>query len=118
MKFESQFAETSLGPGAHEHAVVLAPVKERPGNLAASRTACVSAVLTADRHDSLGYMQAGTKRCSQPNQKRRIECSRIKYPETSPFHEIGQVHGAALRDPCGKPRFLSQTLSLLQLPLA
>jgi Integrase core domain len=45
MKFESQFAETSLGPGAHEHAVVLAPVKERPGNLAASRTVCVSAVL-------------------------------------------------------------------------
>jgi putative transposase len=45
MKFESQFSETSLGPGAHEHAVVLAPVKERPGNLAASRTVCVSAVL-------------------------------------------------------------------------
>jgi putative transposase len=45
MKFESRFAETSLGPGAHELAVVLAPVKERPGNLAESRTACVSAVL-------------------------------------------------------------------------
>jgi hypothetical protein len=45
MKFESQFAETSLGPGAHEHAVVFAPVKERPGNLAASGTACASAVL-------------------------------------------------------------------------
>ena len=45
IKFESQFAETSLGPGAHKHAVVLAPVKERPGNLAASRTGSVSAVL-------------------------------------------------------------------------
>ena len=38
--------------------------------------------LTAARHDSLGYMQAGTKRCSQPNQKiaqkMRTECSRIR----------------------------------------
>ena len=39
IKFESQFAETTLEPGAHKHAVVLAPVKERPGNVAASRTA-------------------------------------------------------------------------------
>ena len=64
MKFESQFAETSLGPDAHEHAVVLAPVKERPGNLAASRTPACRPSLTAARHDSLSYMQAGTKRCS------------------------------------------------------
>jgi hypothetical protein len=33
-----QFAEVTLQPGAHEHAVVLAPVKERPGNIAASFT--------------------------------------------------------------------------------
>jgi len=58
MKFESQFAATSLGPGAHEHAVVLAPVKERPGNLAASRTPACRPSLTAARHDSLSYMQA------------------------------------------------------------
>jgi Integrase core domain len=43
--FECQFVETTLAPGAHEHAIVLAPVKERPGNLAARRTACVPAVL-------------------------------------------------------------------------
>ena len=29
--FERQYAATALEPGAHEHAVVLAPVKERPG---------------------------------------------------------------------------------------
>jgi putative transposase len=45
IKFESQFAETTLGPGAHEHAAVLAPVKERPGNAAASRIDIVPAVL-------------------------------------------------------------------------
>jgi hypothetical protein len=32
-------------PGAHEHAVVLAPVKERPGNIAASFTVNLPAVL-------------------------------------------------------------------------
>jgi putative transposase len=36
MKFESRYAETILAPGAHEHAVVLAPVKERPGTVAPS----------------------------------------------------------------------------------
>jgi len=45
MKFESQYAETILGPGAHEYAVVLAPVKERPGNVAASFTVNLPAVL-------------------------------------------------------------------------
>ena len=44
--FERQYAATALfEPGAHEHAVVLAPVKERPGNVAASCTASVPAVL-------------------------------------------------------------------------
>jgi hypothetical protein len=47
IKFECQFVETTLAPGAHEHAVVLAPVKERPGNLAARRTACVPAEITS-----------------------------------------------------------------------
>ena len=42
--FERQYAATALEPGAHEHAVVLAPVKERPGNVAASCTASVPAV--------------------------------------------------------------------------
>src|SRR5271166_5199593 len=51
--------------------------------------------LTAARHDSLGNGQAGTKRCSRPNQKitqkRRTECSQIRYPDpkTSPLHETG-----------------------------
>src|SRR5207342_3694955 len=43
--FERQFAEATLQPGAHEHAVVLAPVKERPGNVAASFTVNLPAVL-------------------------------------------------------------------------
>jgi hypothetical protein len=40
-------------------------------------------------------VQAGTKRCSRPNQKitqkRRTECSQIRYPDpkTSPVHETG-----------------------------
>ena len=74
---------------------MLAPVKERPGNLAASRTAACRPSLTAARHDSLGNVQAGTKRCSRPNQKiaqkRRTECRQIRYPDpkTSPLHEIG-----------------------------
>src|SRR5947208_5414687 len=38
IRFERQFAEVTLQPGAHEHAVVLAPVKERPGTIAASFT--------------------------------------------------------------------------------
>jgi Integrase core domain len=42
--FERQYAATALEPSAHEHAVVLAPVKERPGNVAASCTASVPAV--------------------------------------------------------------------------
>jgi putative transposase len=50
IKFERQFAQPALEPGAHEHAVVLVPVKERPGNVTASRTASVSAVL--DRHST------------------------------------------------------------------
>jgi putative transposase len=32
VKFECQFTATAPRPSAHEHAVVLAPVKERPGN--------------------------------------------------------------------------------------
>jgi len=43
VKFECQF--TASRPGAHEHAVVLAPVKERPGNAAARRTPGATAVL-------------------------------------------------------------------------
>jgi len=45
IKFERQFADATLEPGAHEHAVVLAPVKERPGNVAASFTVNRPAVL-------------------------------------------------------------------------
>src|ERR1700746_2850492 len=51
--------------------------------------------LTAARHDSPGNVQAGTKRCSRPNQKiaqkRRTECCQIRYPDpkTSPLHETG-----------------------------
>ena len=43
--FERQFTGITLEPSAHEHAAVLASVKERPGNIAASRTANVPAVL-------------------------------------------------------------------------
>src|SRR5271165_353445 len=51
--------------------------------------------LTATRHDGVGNMQAGTKRCSRPNQKitrkRRTECRQTRYsdPKTSPLHETG-----------------------------
>src|ERR1700681_196711 len=43
--FEHQSAATALAPGAHEHAVVLAPVKERPGDVAARCTPSETAVL-------------------------------------------------------------------------
>jgi putative transposase len=43
--FERHFAAVTLEPGAHQHAVVLTPVKERPGSIAANRTAGVPAVL-------------------------------------------------------------------------
>ena len=43
--FERHFAPVTLEPGAHQRAVVLAPVKERPGSIAANRTAGVPAVL-------------------------------------------------------------------------
>jgi putative transposase len=45
IKFEGQFAEPTLEPGASEPAVVLAPVKERPGNVTAGCTASAPAVL-------------------------------------------------------------------------
>jgi hypothetical protein len=48
--FERQYAATALEPGAHKHAVVLATVKERPGNSAASFTVSVPAVL--DSHST------------------------------------------------------------------
>jgi len=45
MTFERQFVETTLDPGANQHAVVLASVKERPSDGTASSTACGAAVL-------------------------------------------------------------------------
>jgi hypothetical protein len=51
--------------------------------------------LTAARHDGVGNVQAGTERCSRPNQKitpkRRTECGPTRYPDpkTSPVHETG-----------------------------
>jgi len=45
MTFERQFAQTAFDPGACENAVVLAPVKERPGNVVPSSTAHLPAVL-------------------------------------------------------------------------
>ena len=48
--FERQHTATALEPGAREHAVVLAPVKERPGSAAASLTVSVPAVL--DSHST------------------------------------------------------------------
>jgi putative transposase len=43
--FEHQYAVTALEPGAHQHAVALASVKEGPGNVTANGTASVPAVL-------------------------------------------------------------------------
>ena len=48
--FERQFAAATLEPGAHEHAAVLAPIKERPGNVTASFTVNLPAVL--DSHST------------------------------------------------------------------
>jgi putative transposase len=48
--FERQYAATALEPGAREHAVVLAPVKERPGNVLESLTVSVPPVL--DSHST------------------------------------------------------------------
>jgi hypothetical protein len=45
IKFKRQFAEATLEPDAQEHAVVLAAVKERPGNVATSFTVNLPAVL-------------------------------------------------------------------------
>ncbi len=45
MTFERQFLETAFDPAACEDAVVLASVKERPGDVVASSTARVPAVL-------------------------------------------------------------------------
>jgi putative transposase len=50
IKFERHFAAVTLEPGASQHAVVLAPVKERPGNIAANCSAGVPAVL--DSHST------------------------------------------------------------------
>jgi Integrase core domain len=52
--FERHFAAVTIEPGAHQHAVVLAPVKERPGSIAANHTAGVRPSLTAARHDGVG----------------------------------------------------------------
>ena len=43
--FERHYEATALEPGAHQHAVVLAPVKERPASVIASCIASVPAVL-------------------------------------------------------------------------
>ena len=45
VKFERQFTAPAPQPGAHEHAVVRAPVKERPGSVVVSRAASATAVL-------------------------------------------------------------------------
>jgi len=45
VKFECQFTATAPRSGTHEHAVVLAPVKERPGNAEARRTLGATTVL-------------------------------------------------------------------------
>jgi putative transposase len=50
IKFEGQFAQPTLVPGASEPAVVLAPVKERPGDVTAGCTTSAPAVL--DSHST------------------------------------------------------------------
>ena len=49
---------------------------------------------TADRHDGVGNVQAGTERCSRKPKdypKRRTECGQTRYPDpkTTPVHETG-----------------------------
>ena len=80
--------ESSRVPGAHEHAVCTRPSRSGLETVAPSRTAACRPSLTAARHDSLENVQAGTKRCSRPNQKiaqkRRTECCQIRYPDARP----------------------------------
>ena len=93
--FERHFAAVTLEPGAHQHAVVLAPVKERPGNIAANRAAGVPAVLdsrsTRRRRKCAG--RDGKMLTAKPKDypKRRTECGQTRYPDpkTSPVHETG-----------------------------
>ena len=60
--FERQYPATAPEPGAHERAVVLAPVKERPGSVTAGCTASAPAVL-----DSRSTQRPG--RCAGRDEK-------------------------------------------------
>src|SRR5271166_1692282 len=94
----SSSANLQMRPSNPGHTSMLSCSRRSRSGLETSQQASPSACrpsLTAARHDSLGNVQAGTKRCSRPNQKitqkRRTECSQIRYPDpkTSPLHETG-----------------------------
>jgi putative transposase len=101
--FKRHFAAMTLEPGAHQHAVVLAPVKERPGSIAANCTAGVPAVLdsrsTRRRRKCAGW--DGKMLAAEPKitPKRRTECGQTRYPDpkTSPVHETGQSPVVSIR---------------------
>jgi hypothetical protein len=93
--FERQYAATAPEPGAHERAVVLVPVKERPGSVTMSCTANAPAVLDS-RSTRLPRCRAGRDEkmlSAEPKDRpeRRTECSQTRYsnPKTSRLHETG-----------------------------
>src|SRR5271166_2165532 len=94
----SSSANLQMRPSNPGHTSMLSCSRRSRSGLETSQQASPSTCrpsLTAARHDSLGNVQVGTKRCSRPNQKitqkRRTECSQIRYPDpkTSPLHETG-----------------------------
>ena len=82
-------------PGAHEHAVVHAPVKERPGNRRTKPHRSVPAVLdsrsTRQPRERAGRDEKMLSAEPKDRPKRRTECCQIRYPDakTSPLHETG-----------------------------
>jgi Integrase core domain len=102
--FERHFAAVTLGPGAHQHAVVLTPVKERPGSIAANRTAGVPAVLdsrsTRQRRKCAGRdgkMLAGrTKRLPQRGGQNAVRPDTL-IPRPRLSTKPGQAHPFASR---------------------
>jgi hypothetical protein len=93
--FERHFAAVTLEPGAHQHAVVLAPVKERPGSIAASRTAGVPAVLdsrsTRRRRKCAGRDGKMLAANQMITPKRRTECGQTGYPRPRLSTKPGQA---------------------------
>jgi putative transposase len=118
VEFECQFAETILAPGAHQHAAVLAPVKQRPGDVVVSRTAGAPAVLDRRSTRQPGQCAGRNEKAAEPKMasKRRTECPQPRYPlpKTSPLHKTGASPSCLAGQPWGGA-FLSQE-ELLERP--